>query len=682
MSKKIFALAVFLFAIVLSAIYDANAFSSSASSFDVSIDRVKVNGNAVAESKTNLINDADIFSVVVDFTAVATLEKGHVEAVLRGRQSGDAVSDSTGTFDAAKNQSSAAAMTLVLIDSLKRETEFDLTIKVIDAKSRSEQKSYGIKTQKTRARGALDVSIDRIRVNDRIVAPSRTNFIEKSNDFDVAVEFTALEDMEDARIESVLKDLKSGTVVADSSPNFDLGDGSSSLKLLRLELLDKLKQSNSFELTVRIADSEGDSLQQVYGLRMRDGSFSGSGGRVLDVSIDSIEVESNVVAANESNFIIIGEGKKELDLRIRLTSLEDVEDAHIDAVLAFENGDVVADATTTFDISDGENTIKKLELPLIGDFEQSSFMLKIKVVDAEGDFEEKFYRLKVSKGKFPFVISSILLSPESNIEAGKNLVARLNFKNSGVVPLEGINAKVSIPELGISSAKFVDQIKNSRLPELREDFILKILDNTPTGTYTLVSEISPQFGSGSEVKKIPVFIIGKNDQARQTFSDRLVITAPVTSQDIKNDGTEVIYPLILKNEGPNANTYTLLLDGAGWASLRLSEPNVLILNPKESKTMNVYASSMAGAGEHLFLVTIKSGDKALKQIPLKGNIIAEKGGLASKLKNILELVLIGFVVFLAAMGIFFGIRHMGGGSREKKEAMEELPDKAEGESYY
>ncbi len=676
MNKKIFAFTVFL--LILSTLFSGISYAgtSSFSGFDVSIDRVRVNGDVVSESKSNLIDDANAFSVIVEFTAVRALEDGHVEAVLRGRQSSDVVADATSNLDLAEGQNSIVVLSLVLTDGLKREDEFDLTIKIVDVRGNSEQKTYGIKTRQTTSRGALDVSIDRVRVNDKVVASSRTNFIKESNDFDVLVEFTALEDMEDAHAEAILKDLKSGNVVADASPNFDLSSDTSASKLLRLELLDNLKDSNSFELTVRIVDAEGDAVQKVYGIRMRDGNGAISGGasRSLDISIDSVEIESKVVAENENNFVIIGEGKKELDLRVRLTSLEDIEDAHIDAVLAFENGDVVADATTTFDIADGDSLVKKLELPLISRFEQNSFKLKVKVVDAEGDSEEKVYGLKISQKKFPFVVSSISLSPESNVQAGKNLVVKLNFKNSGVVPLDGINVVISMPELGVSSTKFIDQIKNSgNLAEMRDEFILKILDNVPTGTYTVRAEITSQFGGESEIREIPVFILGTSEQNRQIVNDKLVINVPTVKQNIKNDGSEVVYPIILTNEGKDANAYTLLLDGANWADLRLSDSNVFVLKPKESKTINIFASSKENAaGEQIFLVTIQSNDKVLKQLPLKGNVVPAKGLLASKLKNFLEIVLIGFVVLLVAMGVFFGVKRlMQNNSEEVSEQVKE-----------
>ena len=677
MIKKLFTLTALL--LVFASLFSGISYgaSGSFSGFDVSIDRVTANGNVVTESRSNLMDDANAFSVIVEFTAVRALDDGHVEAILRGRQSGDVVSDATGTFDMFEGQNSIVLLSLVLTDGLKREDEFDLTVKIVDIRGNSEQKTYGIKTRDTRTRGRLDVSIDRVFVNNKVVAESKTNFIDESNDFDVLVEFTALEDLEDARVEAVLKDLRSGNVVADASSNFDLSQDSSSSVLLSLELLDKLKDSSSFELAVRIADAEGDSVQKVYGLRMKDGNGNGvSGGsssRNLDISVDSVEVESRVVAENENNFVVIGESKKELDLRVRLTSLEDIQDAHIDAILTFENGDVVADATAAFDISEDENAAKKLELPLIGSFGQNSFKLKVRVIDAEGDSEEKVYGLKISKKRFPFVISSISLSPESNAEAGKNLIAKVRFRNSGVVPLDGVNVKVSIPELGVSASKFADSIDGFDT-EASEEFVLKILDNTPTGTYTLRSEVTSQFGSESEVKEIPVFILGKGDQEKQIVNDKLLINVPVLKQSMKNDGTEAIYPIMLTNNGPDANSYTLLLDSGDWAGFRLSDSNTFVLEPKESKTINVYASATAASkGEHIFVATIKSNDKVLKQIPLKANVVAGKGLLAANLKNILGMLLISFVVLLAAVGLFFGVKRLAQGSNEE-EMQEEMQD--------
>ncbi|HLG25065.1 MAG TPA: hypothetical protein VI564_09105, partial [Candidatus Nanoarchaeia archaeon] len=230
--------AVIMVFMVLNSSFSFAATSFASGAFDVSIDRVVMNGSTLASSKTNLVNDADQFSLSVDITAVRNLTGGHVEATLRGKQSGDSVSDSSETFDLEAGDSVQSDLNLILVDKLKRETQFDLTVKVIDVRGRSETKTYGIRTESagTGSRSGLDISIDRIFVNDAVIAPSRTNFIDEANDFSVVVEFTALENLENAHVEAVLKDLNSETVVADASPLFNLNEDQSAFEPLSLSL--------------------------------------------------------------------------------------------------------------------------------------------------------------------------------------------------------------------------------------------------------------------------------------------------------------------------------------------------------------------------------------------------------------------------------------------------------------
>jgi len=210
--------------LIFSILMSTLAFASS--SFDISIDRVRANGQVLSESRSNFVADADVFSVIVDSTTVETLEKGHVEASLRGRQSGNVVSDATGTFDLAKNQTFASPLTLRLIDRLSRENDYDLTVKIVDSRGRSEQKTYEIKTKQAVSGRALDVSIDRVKINGQVAAQSSTNFVSESNTFDILAEFTALENLNNAHVEVVLTDSNSGNVVADASPNFNLAGNS------------------------------------------------------------------------------------------------------------------------------------------------------------------------------------------------------------------------------------------------------------------------------------------------------------------------------------------------------------------------------------------------------------------------------------------------------------------------
>lgn len=661
--------------------------SGTGRTLEVSLDRVKANNKILAASRANFVDESNTFEIVVDFTALENLENAHVEAVLKDLNSGFVVADATPNFNLPDDSSTSKLLKLELIDKLKQSPSFELAIKVIDSEGRVLQKVYGVRMRdgnvvNSATASPLDVSVDRVKINNNVVVSAKKNFINETDEFAVLVDFTTLENLKDAHVEASIRDLNSGFAVSDASPNFQMQKDSSNSRLLILKLLNDLKKSNSFDLAIKVADAEGNFVQKNFELAMEDGRL-GLGAKSLDVSIDSVEVEGKVVADNENNFLVIGENKKEIDVKVRLTALENIEKARLEAVLAFENGDVVADNTVNFDMNDEESSVKKLELPLIGKFEQNNFKLKLRIVDAEGNSQEKTYVLKISKKKFPFIISSVALSPESNAEAGKNLVARLRFKNSGVMPLEGITAKVSISELGVSATKFVDQIRNSNGQEVREDFVLKLLDDVQTGTYTVRAEIFSQFGgSDKEVKEIQVFALGKEQQPQQIVNDKLTIKIPVLKQKIKNDGVEVIYPITLENEGPDANAYTVLLDGASWADLRLSESNTFVLKPKESKTLNVYASTTSKTkGDKSFLVTIKSNDKVLEQIAFTANIVpVKKEFVAINVKKIFEIFLIVLAAALVVAGFAFGVRKLIEGSSKEEQAKAVISPEVE--TYY
>ncbi len=681
MSKKTSILGILMiFGILLSNIsYAGSSFFSSG--FDISIDRVIVNNQVVGQSKSNLLDDSDTFFLSVDVTAVQDLQAGHVEAVLRGKQSGNVVADSTGIFDLFAGESTTAFLTLRLTDGLTRENDYDLTVKVVNARGSSEQKTYGIKTKRsTSVRGALDVSIDRVKVNSRVVASSTSNFIDENDNFDVSVEFTALESVENARVEAVLKDLDSGSVVADASPNFNLAKDSSASKLLRLELLDKLKRSGSFELAVKIVDTEGNAVKQVYGIRMKGENIASSN---LDISVDSVEVENRVLAVEENNFVLIGESKKDIDLRVKFTALENIKGARIDAILSFANGDVVADTTSTFNASKDEQVTQSLRLNLVSKFKQNDFTLKVIVKDSDGNFVEKTYDLRISEQKFPFFVSNIKLNPEESVQAGKSLSVTLVIKHSGVVQLDGITAKASIPYLDLSSTKLLSG-KDSNSEEIEQEFILKIPDNVEPGTYRLRAEIANQFDNNKESREIMFSVKGKPEQVNEVI-DGFSINAPIGKQNMKNDGSEVTYPITLTNNGDNTKSFSIVLDGWGWADLRLSEASAFVLKPQESKTVNVFASTQTKeSGEKTFFVAVKSNDQVTRQIPLKANIIPVTvfSFMALSLKGLLEALLILTLIALVAVGMIYGTREFSRkGDKEQSEA-DKIPNSSQGEAYY
>ena len=124
----------------------------------------------------------------------------------------------------------------------------------------------------------------------------------------------------------------------------------------------------------------------------------------------------------------------------------------------------------------------------------------------------------------------------------------------------------------------------------------------------------------------------------------------------------------------------MLLDGRNWANLRLDGSNVFILKSKESRTINVYASTKTKLeGEQMFLVTVKRNSDIVKELQLKANVIkAGSYWLTLISKSVLQAVLIGLVVLLFAIGFFLAYE-----DKAKKQEAEEAPDYSlERETYY
>lgn len=676
--KKIFSTLSGLL-IVFSILMSSVAYAGS-TSFDVSIDRVRVNGQVVSESKSNFLNDADVFAVGVDFTTVETLEKGHVEAFLRARQSGNVVAYATGTFDLAKNQSSSSSLALRLIDRLTREDDYDLTVKIIDSRGRSEQKSYQLKTRQTSFSKSLDLSIDRVRVNNKVVAQSSANTIDESNSFDVLVEFTALENLNNAHIEAVLRDINSGTVVADASANFNLARNSASSRLMHVELLNEMKRSNALELSVKVTDADGNSIAKSYGLRMRNGAVLVSDTGNLDISVSGVEIENTNIMEDRTNYLALG-SKKDLSLKVVFTPRENLKQSRVDAILTFENGDSISETTSLFDASKDQSTVKTFKFTLPNSkFTQSTFDLRLKFIDNDENFLVKDYIIKLTPQKNPFAASVVSFSPE-NAQAGKSLGVSVDLRNLGTMPLEGIILKASIPELNLESTRFIDQFKGQTA-----EFLFKIPQDASSGTYTFKVEVDSQVSGNTLVREIPFYI---SEKSEQVLANEVSVTVTIFEQSLKNDGSEAAYPITLRNNGIQSSTYTLLLSGNDNLNLRLGESNTFILGAGETKTIDIYASSTGkSAGRQTFFATIKSNGKTLQTVPFRANITGAGSAVLNGVKAFLKWVLIIVAVVLAGIGLAFGAMKLlsNGKKPEAEEAnsdlASEIPDAANGEAYY
>ena len=159
---------------------------------------------------------------------------------------------------------------------------------------------------------------------------------------------------------------------------------------------------------------------------------------------------------------------------------------------------------------------------------------------------------------------------------------------------------------------------------------------------------------------------------------------PVSAQNLDNDGAEISYPITFTNNDAQSHVYTIMLEGQETIGLRLGESNTFVLKPKDSNTINVYASTRAKeAGEKSFNVLVRENQKTISTIQLKANVNVQSGIFGTGLKAVLMVILILITIGLAGLGAAFGIRNYLQKDENEDSADESITKEIPaGEAYY
>jgi len=260
------------------------------------------------------------------------------------------------------------------------------------------------------------------------------------------------------------------------------------------------------------------------------------------------------------------------------------------------------------------------------------------------------------------------------------LLTTVRIQNIGDKDQESVRVRVSIPELGLSASEYVNEIEGKDKDEsvTSEELYIRIPECIEPKKYTV--EVSLEYDEGYETttEEYSILVTGDVCAEEEDVQKKTVITVGPESQSVER-GATVTYPLIIENSGNTARTYVVSVDGADtWANVEVTPSNLVVLNKGESKQVfvSVTAKEDATLGEHMFVVSVSSGDKTLKQISLKGDVKqGTETGMIS-LKRGLEIGVIILVVLLVILGLIIGFSKL----RESEDEDVEEPEK--GETYY
>ena len=398
-----------------------------------------------------------------------------------------------------------------------------------------------------------------------------------------------------------------------------------------------------------------------------------------EVKVDGTELQDSTTATNRLDI----ERDQDFPVRIELTSTADLDDVEVEVFISgFEHNSRqrISDYTGPFDMDANTTYIKKFDLSLSDLVEEDDYKMRVIVTDRDGDELVQNFNLKLDVPRHSIVIEDVIFSPEGYIKAGRALLATVRVANRGEKDEEGVRVKVTIPSLGVSASDYVEEVEKEGDDDdevTSEELYLRIPVCAEAGTYDVNVEVRYNDGFDVVTQKTVLEVL-KDDTcpgvggkpAPSTDRPQTVINVGTVSQDVTAGVGGATYPITLTNGGTSSRTYTVGVSGvADFGSASVTPTNTVVLANGETQTMYVYVSANSGtqAGQRQFGISVSSGDKVLKQVPLTANVLAGSS-VSGGLKKALEIGLVILVVLLVILGLIIGFNKLKGSDQEGEES--------------
>ena len=412
-----------------------------------------------------------------------------------------------------------------------------------------------------------------------------------------------------------------------------------------------------------------------------------------DYSIKQIDVDGTTVFLNgdQTEQVEVKRGETaviEVWVKGNLPVDESVDNVRVEASIGgFENYDV-EERTSTFKV-EGNITYKKtlrLEIPFdveLGD-DPKDFDLRVEAFD-RSNHVPVFFDLRLSEMRHALNIQDVIFSPDLEITAGKTLFAKVRVENLGDRKEEDIKVTVSIPELGLSTRTYIDELVNKEnnnndddeeTSASTEDLFLRIPENVKSGVYDVRVSLEFNRGFNTLSKTYKLNVLGA---VPTTLPEMTTVTVDSTSKEVMQ-GKGVVYKISIANLGTTARQYSLDVSGiSDWGTFRV-DPSSVIVQPTQTSEMFVFvtARETAQAGSNLFTVRVNSNGNVVKTLNLEADVksAAPATSQFDNLKRGLEIGFIVLLIILVILGLILAITRM----RKPEERREEMT--SEGQTYY
>ncbi|MDO8740509.1 MAG: hypothetical protein Q7J54_02940 [Candidatus Woesearchaeota archaeon] len=399
-------------------------------------------------------------------------------------------------------------------------------------------------------------------------------------------------------------------------------------------------------------------------------AFTGIAAAIPTVS--EVKIDGNVVPPSAAETIEVERGN-DFSVQVKLTASANESNVEVSAyIVGYEYSDYerVSDTSHLFDMTSGDTVYKKLTLKLPDNLGKDYYDMRVSVAGRTGTAFEGLYRLHVKDARHSITIRDLILTPSTEVTAGRLLTAKVRVKNVGENTETDVNIKVEIPSLSVSGNDYIDEVEKDE-SETSEEIEIRIPECAASGTYTVKATAAYDDGyeKVSEEKQIKVSASPLCSTASTAVEGQTLVSFSMTAQEVER-GESVLYPITITNAGNAAKTYVVSVDGlTGWATSAIKDSNVVVLQSGEAKTVyaQITADDDAKAEEHTAVLKVSSGSD-VKETSIKATVKAVSASGFEKLKEGLKIGLIALVVILVIIGaivIFTKSRRKDEGSEEE-----------------
>jgi len=363
-----------------------------------------------------------------------------------------------------------------------------------------------------------------------------------------------------------------------------------------------------------------------------------------DYKITKVQVNNEIVTSTNTLQVDLG---SKINVQVWMEGTSSTEkDVKLRAWIGGYEYGILQSVTQTFDLENGVTEYKSVTIDIPDDMKTGTHTLHVELFD-DKDQVEKSYNLFVEANRHDLKIRDVMVSPGSNVEAGRTIMVRARVENMGEKKEKDIKVTASIQELGTQTSTYIDTL----YPWTQDDnsissntLYLMIPIDAKTGDYKLKIIVKYNRGHSTVEQTKMIRVQGKKEQSKKETKDNTMVSIEDSDSNVKI-GEETTYKILVANLGDTKKTYSVEVLPTSGVSTTISQSTITLSSSESGEFLLKVKANQEGT--HTVSVKVKDGNDLLKQSTI--NVYVENKVRMTTIYGIAIVVV--FIAFLIVVGL-------------------------------